>query len=173
MDPWLPPSFVAPDRVDLPTGHHLRPIRGSDIDLDYPAVMGSRERLWEIFGAAWGWPPETMTREQDLTDLIRHADEMVANQSFNFAIFDRDETALLGCIYVDPPEKAGADADISWWVVDAELGGELEASLRVEVPRWIVTAWPFVAPRFVGEELTWAEWLALPDVDAPATDEEA
>src|SRR5690606_3636262 len=31
---------------------------------------------------------------------------------------DGAESALLGCVYVDPPEKVGADADVSWWVVD-------------------------------------------------------
>ena len=43
---WVPDGFVTPGRLDLPTGHHLRPIREADIDIDYPAVMGSRERLW-------------------------------------------------------------------------------------------------------------------------------
>ena len=29
-------------------GHHLRQIRADDVDIDYPAVMGSRERLWAL-----------------------------------------------------------------------------------------------------------------------------
>jgi Acetyltransferase (GNAT) domain len=161
---WLPKAFLPPDRVELGSGHHLRPIRPSDIDLDYPAVMGSQPRLWEIFGRAWGWPPPTMTREQDLADLERHAEEMVRLESFNYAMFDRDETALLGCVYIDPPEKVGSDADISWWVVDAEVGGALERALRDAVPEWISGSWPFRMPRFIGEELTWDELLALPDL---------
>jgi hypothetical protein len=40
---WLPDGFSHPQRLDLPTGHHLRPIREADVDIDYPAVMGSRE----------------------------------------------------------------------------------------------------------------------------------
>jgi len=161
---WLPSTFDPPDRLELTTGHHLRPIRPSDIDLDYPAVMGSQPRLYEIFGRAWRWPAATMTREEDLDDLGRHAVEMAALESFNYAIFDRDETALLGCVYVDPPEKAGADAEISWWVVDAEVGGALESALRDEVPRWIAGDWPFRAPRYIGVQLTWDEYLALPDI---------
>jgi len=165
---WLPDTFVAPKRLDLTSGHHLRPIRADDIDLDYPAVMGSRDRLWSLFGAAWGWPPETMTRAQDLDDLVRHAEEMAANESFNFAVFDRDETALLGCIYVDPPAKVGADAEISWWVVDDEVGGALEACLREQVPEWIASDWPFAAPRFIGEDISWTEYLTLPGLqEAP------
>ena len=58
---WLRSTFAHPRRVELPCGHHLRPIRADDVDIDYPAVMGSRERLWSIYGEPWGWPPATMT----------------------------------------------------------------------------------------------------------------
>jgi hypothetical protein len=43
--------------------------------------MGSRERLWGIFGPAWAWPKETMTYEQDRADLLRHEKEIAAHQS--------------------------------------------------------------------------------------------
>jgi hypothetical protein len=119
---WLPEGFVHPVRVPVQAGYHLRPIRAADTDLDYPAVMGSRERLWSTFGDAWGWPPATMTYEQDRDDLARHEAEIAAHQSFNYALLDDAETALLGCVYIDPPEKAGADAEISWWVVDDQAG---------------------------------------------------
>jgi hypothetical protein len=67
--------FAHPERVELPTGHHLRPIREGDIDIDYPAVMGSRPRLWTIFGEPWGWPPEGLTYEKDRAELARHERE--------------------------------------------------------------------------------------------------
>jgi hypothetical protein len=161
---WLPEDFEHPLRVELPTGHHLRPIRADDVDLDMPAVMGSQERLWSIYGAAWGWPPPTMTHEQDREDLARHEREIEAHQSFNYALFDEGETELLGCVYVDPPEKAGdADAEVSWWVVDRLVGSEVEQALDDLVPRWLDDDWPLERPRFVGRDLTWAEWVALPD----------
>lgn len=43
-----------------------------------------------------------------------HVEEMARNESFNYAIFDGDETALKGCLYIDPPGRGGADADVSW-----------------------------------------------------------
>ncbi len=32
------------------------------------------------------------------------------------------------------------------------------------MPAWIAAAWPFTAPRYIGRDLTWQEWLALPDL---------
>ena len=45
-----------------------------------------------------------------------------------------DETELIGCVYVDPTDKPGGDADISWWVRD----------------------------EYVGRDLSWEDWIALP-----------
>ena len=143
---WLAEGFAHPERVDLPTGHHLRPIRAADVEIDYPAVMGSRERLWEKYGAAWGWPPETMTYEADAQDLAHHEREIAEHEAFNYAVLDESETALLGCVYVDPPDErspAGTDAVASWWVVDDALGTELERTLDDFVPRWLDEAWGF------------------------------
>jgi len=162
--PWLPIGFVHPERVELPTGHHLRPIRESDVAIDYPAVMGSRERLWSIFGPPWGWPPATMTFEQDRSDLARHEREQLEHLSFNYAVLDAGESELFGCVYIDPPERVGADADISWWVVDDAVGEPLETALAALVPRWIASVWPFTDPRFVGRDLTWAQWLDLAEL---------
>ena len=32
------------------------------------------------------------------------------------------------------------------------------------MPQWIAAAWPFTRPRYIGRDLPWADWLALPDV---------
>jgi hypothetical protein len=148
---WLPDGFVHPERVELATGHHLRPIRESDVDIDYPAVMGSRASLWAKYGTAWGWPPETMSHEADRRDLARHEAEIAADQTFNYAILDAGETELLGCVYIDPPEAdspPGADALVSWWLVDRVAGSELEAAVDELVPRWLRATWGFSAPHF-------------------------
>ena len=105
-------GFETPSRLDLETGHHLRPIRGTDVDIDYPAVMGSRASVWARYGEAWGWPPETMTFEQDREDLVHHEVEIAAQETFNYAVLDAGETELLGCVYIDPPTRVGADADV-------------------------------------------------------------
>ncbi|MFL5861504.1 MAG: N-acetyltransferase [Solirubrobacteraceae bacterium] len=148
---WLPENFVHPERVELPTGDHLRPIRATDVDIDYPAVMGSRDRLWARYGDAWGWPPAAMTHEQDREDLAHHEAEIARHETFNYAVLDVDETALLGCVYIDPPDgraPAGADAVVSWWVVDAAVGTDLEAGLASFVPAWLAQTWGFNAVHY-------------------------
>jgi hypothetical protein len=160
---WLPDEFVHPVHVPVPdTALHLRPIREADTPLDYPAVMGSRERLWEIFGPVWAWPRETMTYEEDRIDLLRHEKEIAAHQSFNYALLDEKETAILGCVYIDPPERAGSDGEVSWWVVDDLVGSEVERALDALVPQWIAADWPFHQPRHLGRDIAWRDWLALP-----------
>ena len=100
---WLPDGFSHPQRLDLPTGHHLRPIREADADIDYPAVMGSARAAWAKYGDAWGWPPADMSYEADRQDLARHEREIAAQETFNYAVLDEAETALLGCVYIDRP----------------------------------------------------------------------
>lgn len=51
-----------------------------------------------------GLAPATMTYQQDLEDLARHEAENAAHLSFNYALFNDAETALLSCVYIDPPE---------------------------------------------------------------------
>jgi hypothetical protein len=145
---WLVSGFEHPQRVELSSGHHLRPIRADDVAIDFPAVMGSRERLWAKYGEAWGWPPANMSYEADKADLARHEAEIAAHETFNYAVLDAPETALLGCVYIDPPEPdspAGTDAVVSWWVVDDAVGTDLEQALDDFVPRWLAETWGFAA----------------------------
>ena len=137
---WVDPAFERPARLDLPTGHHLRPIRAADAEIDLPAVMATRDRLWRQYGEAWGWPPESMTVAVDRQDLAHHEEEMRAGEGFNYAILDAAETELLGCVYVYPSE-ADADADVSWWLDDEALGTELERELDARIPAWLAEAW--------------------------------
>ena len=148
--PWLPDGFVHPERVELTSGYHLRPIRESDVDIDYPAVMGSRERLWSLYGEAWGWPPETMSYDADRADLARHEREIAAHETFNYAILDAAEARLVGCVYIDPHDEH--DVEASWWVVDDLVGSTLELELDAFVPQWLRTTWGFGSVHYTLEE---------------------
>ena len=70
---------------------------------------------------------------------------------------------MLGCVYVDPPEKQGADAEVCLWVRSDEEDGDLEAVLEAEVREWLDAEWPFGTVRWPGREISWEEWDLLPD----------
>jgi hypothetical protein len=148
---WLPVDFAHPVRVELPTRHHLRPISERDTPIDYPAVMASRARLWEKYGDVWGWPPTTLTYEQDREELARHEGENQTHEAFVYALLNGPETELLGCLYIDPPDDSsppGTDAVVSWWVIDQMVGTELESALDDFVPRWLSETWGFESVHF-------------------------
>ena len=151
---WLPEGFTHPERIRLATGHHLRPIRETDVVIDYPAVMGSQERLWARYGEAWGWPTAGLSYEADREDLARHEAEIAAHETFNYAILDEEETELFGCVYIDPADERcppGSDAMVSWWVVDGMAGTQLDRELRDFVPRWLTDTWEFKAVYYFPE----------------------
>jgi hypothetical protein len=142
---------VHPDHADLPTGHHLRPIYEGDADVDYPAVMDSRERLWAKYGEAWGWPAPTRSYEADKADLARHEAKIANHETFNYAVLNQQETALFGCVYIDPPDAQappGTDAVASWWVIDAAACTDLEEALDEFVPSWLDDRWGFKRVHF-------------------------
>jgi hypothetical protein len=89
-----------------------------------------------------------MTFSNDRKDLLRHEEDMTARESYNYAILDAEETELLGCVYLDPPDEdspPGTDVVSSWWVVDRVAGGLLESTLDAFVPRWLEEIWGFQA----------------------------
>lgn len=159
---FVPEGFAVP--AVLETGRfRLRPITIQDVVKDYDAVMTSRERLWTLFGEAWNWPQKDLSLRRDLLDLEWHQKEFRKRSSFDYAVMSLDERRLLGCVYVDPPEKEGYDAEVCFWVRSDELGTGLEDALEETVRRWIPAAWPFAKVAYPGRDVPWSEWNTLPD----------
>jgi RimJ/RimL family protein N-acetyltransferase len=159
---FLPVEFEVPTVLETER-FRMRPVTIHDVVKDYEAVITSREQLWELFGEAWGWPPEDLTLEQDLIDLGWHQKEFQLRSSFDYAVMSPDEGRLLGCVYVDPPGKVGFDAEVYLWVRADELATGLEQALEGVVRRWISDEWPFKAVAYPGRAPSWEEWFALPD----------
>jgi hypothetical protein len=159
--PFLPAGHPIPPGFEH-VRFRVRPITVNDLVRDYDAVMSSAEHLRAHF-PLWGWPQEGMTLESDLVDLGWHQREALLRRSFNYAVMSPDEARLLGCVYVDPPEKEGADADVTFWVRADELGTGLEDELEAAVRSWIAADWPFADVRWPGRGIAWADWDALPD----------
>jgi hypothetical protein len=159
--PFLPSDHPIPPGLEHPR-FRVRPITVNDVVRDYDAVMTSAEHLRSHF-PLWGWPPEDMTLESDLVDLGWHQREALLRRSFNYAVMSRDEQRLLGCVYIDPPEKAGADADVAFWVRADALGSGMEEELEAAVRAWLERDWPFRDVRWPGRDISWEAWDALPE----------
>ncbi len=81
----------------LETGYFLiRPLRATDVELDYAAVMESR-----VFLRQWdqsSWPADDFTLAGNLKDLQRYEGEHIRGESFTFTVMNPDETECLGCV---------------------------------------------------------------------------
>lgn len=146
---WLPDDFQHPLHVTWTKDVHLRPITAADVDIDLPVVTSNRGMLWRMYGEAWGWPPETLSREADAEDLQHHADDMEAHASFNYAILPTDESTLYGCLYIDPADSSDVpdadprrEAEVSWWL-SADAPAPLHADIDAFALAWLRSAWPF------------------------------
>ncbi len=158
----------------------LRPIRASDAQLDYEAVMESREflRAWEQST----WPADDFTVEANREDLEnlerRHADGV----SFTYTVMDPAETQALGCVYVFPgltsPTVARAqvspvgDADWSdyevavyFWVRASRLQDGLDRRLLDALGPWLEHEWPVGRHYFLTNEQFEQQVAMLEDTD--------
>ena len=136
-------------------GHRSDPMPAHDLP--------RREHLWEQFGRVWGWPPADLTLEQDLIDLGWHQKEFQLRSPFDNAVMSPDDSRVLGCVHVDPPEKAGYDAEVWRWVRVSELGTGLDAEPYATARRWVEERWPFRRVAYPGRELPLDRYEALPD----------
>ena len=148
---FLPADFEVPTLLETDR-FRLRPISVDDLDMDYEAVMSSRQELWRRFGQVWGWPHEDLTVEQDRKDLRWHEEEFERRSSFDYAVMAPDESRLLGCVYIDPATEAGFDAEVHLWVRASEAGTGLEEQLDQTVRRWVADRWPFRRVAYPGRE---------------------
>ena len=155
--------FVADD-FDVPevletSEFRLRMLTIHDLVKDYDAVMSSAEHLKAVWPDS-GWP-EGLTLEDDLIDLGWHQKEFQNRSSFAYTMVTPDESMVMGCVYINPTEVKGYDAEVYLWVRTSELQGGLDARLFASVKRWLADEWPFESPAFPGREIDWREWATL------------
>lgn len=153
--PFYPPDAAVPAELRTPE-LFLRMLSARDVELDYDAVMASRETL--LAGSGGRWPREGFTPAENLADLQEHEADHLARTSFTYTVMTHDETRCLGCVYINPLARllerysvvdgdhirVGAhDAVVYLWArpdyAPANLDGRLLAALRP----WLNTAWAF------------------------------
>jgi RimJ/RimL family protein N-acetyltransferase len=139
-------SRFVPDDFEIPAlletdRFRLRMLSVDDVEKDYEAVIESRELLHTMFGGSW--PRSGFTLEENLADLERHQQEFLSRKAFVYTVVSLDETRVLGCVYIDPPETTDSDAVVVMWVRQTEYDKGLAEILFNNVRKWISSDWPF------------------------------
>jgi hypothetical protein len=142
MSEFVPASFEPPVSLDH-VAFRLRPL-GPEHNLpDYAAWSSSIDHIRSTPGfTGQGWP-HPMTLEENLGDLIRHAEDFEARTGFTYTVLapDEEHATVIGCVYIYPSERAGYDARVRSWVRSADA--HLDAHLYRAVADWLEAAWPF------------------------------
>ncbi len=103
-----------------------------------------------MFGSTW--PREGFTLKENLADLERHQQEFLDRKAFAYTVVAPDESRVLGCVYINPPRWADADAQVRMWVRQSEYDKGLDGVLFREVKHWIEELWPFDTVAYPGRE---------------------
>jgi RimJ/RimL family protein N-acetyltransferase len=146
-------AFYPPD-VDVPQEKRtdrclLRPLRATDVALDYDAVVSSAEMLHRW--AQGDWPRDGFTLEENLADLQRHQRDHDERRAFTYTVLDPAGTRCLGCVYIVPlrdeltglAQGAAWPADVAFWVRASEVAGGLDAHLLATLRDWLAAEWAF------------------------------
>ncbi|MFB3104315.1 MAG: hypothetical protein ACE1ZA_05240 [Pseudomonadales bacterium] len=147
--PFIPEDFAVPEVWECQL-YRLRMLAVDDAELDYAAVMESQVRLRAA--SPNGWPREGFTLEENRLDLHRHEREFLAREAFAYTVVRPDETQVLGCVYLNPPQTLHTGVDVYLWTRDTEHRAGLTARLYAQVKDWLNDDWPFEAVNFVRTE---------------------
>jgi len=146
---FVPDDFEVPALLETDR-FRLRMLSVDDVERDYEAVIESRELLHTMFGGPW--PRPGFTLEENLADLERHQHEFLSRKAFAYTVVSLDETRVLGCVYIVPPETLGSDAVVVMWVRQTEYDKGLDKILFRQVKDWISSSWPFKKVDYPGRE---------------------
>jgi hypothetical protein len=134
----------------------LRPLRATDCDLDYDAVMSSADLL--RIKSLGQWPHPGFTRDENLKDLQEHEADHLARRAFTYTVMNPGETECLGCAYFNPLRTAlesyGASEEqlatvgddetgVHFWARASRLADDLDARLFAALHGWLAREWAF------------------------------
>jgi hypothetical protein len=106
----------------------------------------------------------TITKAEDYGELKRHEWEFKNHSAFAYGILSPDKQTELACVYINPSDKQGYDANVHYWVTKAGADAKLDPVLDKAVREWVKTKWPFKSPGYPGRDMTQTQWNALPAV---------
>jgi hypothetical protein len=133
----------------------LRPIVAGDAELDYAAVMETREqlRLWR----QTAWPEDDFTVAENRKDLVECEERHRAGRAFTYTVLDPSGSECLGCVYVFPTratflaraavtqlghdEWADVEAVVFFWARLPQLEAGLDERLLAALRTWFAEEW--------------------------------
>lgn len=158
-------NSTIPDRL-VTDEFLIRPLVATDVELDYAAVMESKEilRKWEQSS----WPEDDFTLADNLKDLERHEREHINRESFTFTVMNPTETECLGCIYIFPrsarwllqaeatpvgdTEWLDYEAVILFWIRQSRLAEAMDRRLLDLLRPWFAQEWTLDGHLFMTNE---------------------
>lgn len=134
----------------------LRPLSATHVELDYDALMSSKEML-----RRWSqsdWPADDFPIEDNLEDLERHEQEHRERVAFTYTVLTPEEKKCVGCVYIQPLSSSMEEANVcgkeedpgqrhatrvGFWVRASEIEFELDAKLLASLQEWFKAEWSF------------------------------
>jgi hypothetical protein len=134
--PFVPDGFQAPASFSGP-GFRLEPLGPEHNERDHAAWMASIDHIHSTPGWERSKWPRPMTLEENLEDLVGHADDFTARRGFTYSILDGDD--VIGCLYIYPGDD-GVNSVLSWVTASRH---EMDRVVWEAISEWISVAWPF------------------------------
>lgn len=158
---FYPENTIVPET--LQTEEFLaRPLKATDVELDYDAVITSRAELF--LSSDGSWPREGFTLEENLADLIEHEQEHDARLAFTYTVMNPAQTECLGCLYINPLRQLlqhaalsvehipAESAYVTFWVRQSRLADQLDRRLLQALIAWFHADWAFSQVAFVAQK---------------------
>ena len=154
-EPLVPADFRVPRELRA-ARFRLAPLGPEHNASDLAAWTSSIAHVRATRGfAGRDWPPEAgFTAEQNLVDLVRHADEFERRVAFAYTVLPPGGGDVIGCLYLDPGPRPGSVDVRSWVRADVP---DLDGILRAEVRDWLARAWPFDEVLYADQRTTQAQ----------------
>jgi hypothetical protein len=147
-------------------GFVLRPIKATDAETDYAAVMESKDflRPWE----QTGWPADDFTVAGNREEMEKLERRHANRESFTYTVTNLAGTECLGCVYIMPPDARSLtrssitpvgnhrwddyDAAVYFWVRKSQLAMKMDRALLDALRAWLSEDWAFRDYLFVTNE---------------------
>lgn len=139
-----------PTDARVPTGlktkeFHLRPLRVTDAEIDFAAVMETKESL-RIMSQS-GWPQDNFALEMNVEDLKEHEREHDERIAFTYTVVDSTGSSCLGCVYIEHLTEGAMKGDyvamLRFWVRESYMEKDLDKRLLQALIDWFRKEWDF------------------------------